>query len=118
MYKIDELLKHPQLKEKENAMLRRIREEFIEEGCDKFLYRKHKEKEADMLQTQEFIKRQGALKPNSHIINFIKQFDDIDLEKEIPFIFPQSYSPNYFMAREISKNAKKFNVVNNIYERR
>lgn len=116
MYKIDKLLKHPQLKEKENAMLRRIREEFIEEGCDKFLYRKHKEKEADMLQTQEFIKRQGALKPNSHIINFIKQFDDIDLEKEIPFIFPQSYSPNYFMAREISKNAKKFNVVNNIYE--
>lgn len=115
MYKIDELLKHPQLREKENGMHRKIREEFIEEGCDKFLYRKHKDKEADMLQTKEFIKRQGVLKPNSHIINFLRQFDDIDLE-EIPFIFPQSYSHNYFMVREISKNAKKFNVINNIYE--
>ena len=71
MYKIDELLKQPGLKEKELIMLRKIREEFIEEGCDKFLYRKHKKREADMLQTQEFIERQGALKPNSHIINFL-----------------------------------------------
>lgn len=116
MYKIDELLKQPGLKEKELIMLRKIREEFIEEGCDKFLYRKHKKREADMLQTQEFIERQGELKPNSHIINFLGQFNDIDLAEEIPFIFPQNYSPNYFMAKEISKNAKIIKVVNNIYE--
>lgn len=116
MYKIDEILKNPGLKEKEYVMLSDMRNEFIQEGCDIFLCRKHKEKEADMLQTQEFINRQGPLKPNVHIVNFIKQFDWINFEQEIPFVFPQDYSPNYFMAREISKSAKKIYLVNNIYK--
>ena len=47
MYKIDELLKNPGLNEKEYVMLSDMRNEFIQEGYDIFLCRKHKEKEAD-----------------------------------------------------------------------
>lgn len=116
MYTIDMIIAHSELKKKERAVLENLREEFIEEDCDKYLWRKNRVQQEDVKKTQELIDKEGRLVTNPHIIEFINQFSEIDLAKEIPFIFPQSYAPNYFLAKEICKKAKKFCLVNNIFK--
>lgn len=66
-----------------------IREDFITTGCEKYLWRHHKEEMSDMKNTEKIISAYSYITPDV-IKNFMCQFNKINLQSEIPFIYPKN----------------------------
>lgn len=113
--KLDKFLDNTVFK-KYNKKINEIRDEFINEGCEKFLWTSFQEQEEAMEYTQELLKKKGELHENKKITTFLEQFKDIDWATEIAFIYPENYSSNFFVAQELAKNAKSCYIINNIFD--
>ena len=111
--KLDDFLKNPSFS-KYVKEVQEFKDEFIEEGCEPFLWPSF----SDKLKANEFTsalsKKRGTIKTNPHIVEFVEEINSID-DQYIIFIFPEDYSPKYLMAKEVAKNAKQSYVIKNIF---
>lgn len=92
-----------------------IKSEFISNGYEKFLWRHHRDIVDSESKTRGFISKAGEFIPNENIVSFMNQFDFVNWNKEIAFIYPQTNQMNYYLIQEVNKKAKKVIIINNIF---
>lgn len=88
--------------------------EFVEAGCEKFLWPAFMQQKEAMEFTKELAAKRGQIKTHPCIESFIEQLKQAG-ENEIIFIYPEDYSPKFLMCQEIAKKAKKSFVIKNIF---
>ncbi|MBV4424298.1 hypothetical protein [Clostridium tyrobutyricum] len=113
--KLDDFLKEKSFKKYEKT-IDQIRDKFIDMGCEKFLWPNFRTQKEFMEKTQTLIKKDGEFVPNDNVIKFMKQFDWIDWNHEIGFIYPENYSDTFFIINEVVKGAKKKLIVENLFD--
>lgn len=91
-----------------------IREEFISEGCEKFLWINHTAQVAAWKYTKEIAAVYPPAKENTIVKAFLDQFSHINPEKQLYFIFPEDYTPFYHTVSYISKSANETYIINNL----
>lgn len=92
-----------------------IRKEFVTTGCEKYLWRKFREEMSDMKNTEQAISSFTYTTPEI-TKEFVKQFNNINLQCDIPFIYPKKICKNYSIIDEIvSKSAKSDTIIENIF---
>lgn len=94
---------------------KRVVKDFIDKGYEKFLVTNGAEEILNRLMTGRFISLAGKLNINSQIKDFINQFRFINFDEQVAFVFPESYSSNYYIAMEVSKNADEIKEIKNIF---
>lgn len=110
--KIDDFLKH-QTFSKHTKDVQEFRDEFIREGCEKFLWPTFSEKLKATNYTCRVASKRRSIKTKPRITELINHLSAIDEQYEI-FIYPEDYSPKYLMAQAVAKKAKKSYVIDNI----
>lgn len=98
---------------KYNVGIEKIKDDFIESGYEKFLWRQTLKEWDDAKKT---ILEENSYKyvVNKYVQSFLEQFNNID-DSDVAFIYPESYTPNYFMIQAlIKKEAKKDYVIENL----
>lgn len=113
--KLDDFLKEKAF-QKYNREIDAISREFIDMGCEKFLWRNFREEKNSMEKTKIFFENMIGFHENSYISLFMNQFNGIDWNKEIAFIYPEHYSDNFFIIEDICKNANRKKLINNMFE--
>lgn len=91
-----------------------IRSEFIAMDCEKFLWPSYKEELSRMDYTRKLEAGYGKISLNDNVAKFSENLSKI-MQDNIVYIFPENYSPEYYMAKEISRKAKKSYVLENIF---
>lgn len=91
-----------------------IRDDFVSCGYERFLWRETLEEFQSREETTKRMLAEGELAPNKLVNDFLSQFSTQGKKKYL-FIFPESTSSNFFMAKEIIKrNNGKLIVVKNL----
>lgn len=93
--------------------IEKIKNDFISLGYERYLWRKTLEEWEDAKKTNEKENKSDAFVVNELVQDFINQFTIIQ-STDIAFIYPESYSPNYFMIQEIIKFAKSDHIIKNL----
>ena len=111
--KLDKFLEHPTFS-KYKREVTEFRDEFINEGCEKFLWPSF----TDICRAINNAAKASRLHQNKtihpHISKFISHLSSIN-ENHIMFIFPEDYSPKFLMATEVAKSAIKTYVLDNLF---
>lgn len=111
--KLDDFLAHPSFR-KYTKEVADIRDEFIDEGCEMFLWPSFSSQAKAINNTARASREHAKIEINPNITEFISQLSAIG-EQYIAFIYPEDYSPKYLMAQEIAKNAVKSYVLDNFF---
>ena len=113
--KLDQFLQHPSFS-KHAAKIDTIRDEFISEGCEKFLWTSFSEEQASWEFTKQLSTTHPPVIQKESIQRFLAQFKGIDLEKQLVFFFPEDFSPNYHVAARISQSALETRIIDNLVD--
>ena len=97
---------------KYNVGIEKIKEDFIKSGYEKFLWRQTL-KDWDDAKKTTLKEKEYKYVINKYVQNFLKQFDNID-ESDVAYIYPESYTPNYYMIQALIKDAKMDYVMENL----
>lgn len=112
--KLDDFLAHPTFS-KYTKEVSEFRDEFINEGCEMFLWTSTSALSRARSNAAKAAMEHPIKTTHPSIIKFIAHVSSID-EQYISFIYPEDYSPKFLMAQEISKNAIKSYVLDNIFD--
>ncbi|SCY25555.1 PDDEXK family nuclease [Alkaliphilus peptidifermentans] len=112
---LEDFLQHKSFKKYEKT-IDSIREKFIEMGCEKYLWPNYKEQQESMKSTQLLLEADGHFVANDTVSKFMKQFEWIDWENEVAFIYPEDYSHTFFIIREVVKKAEKNIIIDNLFD--
>ena len=94
--------------------IEKIRDDFINSGYERFLWRKTLDEWNDATKTTDKESKSNNYIVNYYVKNFIEQFSNIDV-LDVAFIYPESYAPNYFMIRELIQYAKTDYIIENLF---
>ena len=93
--------------------IEKIKDDFIESGYERFLWRETVVEWDDAKRTTRKEIEVESYVSNDLTNRFINQFSDID-SSDVVFIYPESYTPNYFLIQELVKNAKADYIIENL----
>ena len=110
--KLDDFLEERAFSKYRNG-IDRIKDDFINSGYERFLWRKTLAEWDDASKTAKKEMTAKRYTINKNVKKFIKQFSGIQ-DSDIAFSYPESYAPNYFMIQELIKYAKKDFVIENL----
>lgn len=111
---LDEFLKVKKFS-KYNKTIDQIYDKFIDKGCEKFLWPNYRFQSKSEQNTEALIREAGDLIPNNDVFKFMGQFEWIDWDNEVAFIYPEDYTNNFFIIEEIAKGAKEKIIIENIF---
>lgn len=92
-----------------------IRDEFISEGCEKYLWRNFRTELAAMEYLKKVELTHSNISQNEHVSSFLSQFEHIDPKKQLVFIFPEDFTPFYHVASYITKTADESRIIMNLF---
>lgn len=92
-----------------------VRDEYTENGFDRFLIQLSLNDLPYRYETMKLLKSSGPIEMNPFVRSFLSQFKEIDTEKNACFIFPESYTPQFFVVSEVCRRAKFFRPVHNLF---
>lgn len=92
-----------------------LREEYIRNHYEKFLVQLSWMDLPYRQETRRMIEKAGELTPNLYVDDFLRQFDDIETDKKACFLFPESFTSQFFVIEEVCKKAEIFKPINNIF---
>lgn len=92
-----------------------LREEYETERCDEFLIQLSLNDLSYRYATKGLIEKTGSYDENSYVTAFLAQFDGIDTDTDACFLFPESFSPQFFIITEVCRRAKIFRPVMNLF---
>lgn len=92
-----------------------VREEYTENGYDRFLIQLSWSDLPYRYAAMEKILETGPLSPNPFVEAFIDQFADIDTDRKACFLFPESYIPQFFVISEVCRKAEEFRQVRSLF---
>lgn len=92
-----------------------IKTEYIEKGYENFLVQLSRMDLPYRYETRKLIEASGPLTLNPYVTAFLKQFESFDLQHKACFIFPESFTTQFFVISEVCKRAELFCPINNMF---
>ncbi len=92
-----------------------LREEYEENGYDRFLVQLSWADLAYRHAAMERIREAGPLEPNPYVAAFMEQFAGIDTDRKACFLFPESVVSQFFVILEVCKRAEEFRPLRNLF---
>lgn len=111
---LDDFLQEPSFS-RHATKIDTIRDEFISEGCEKFLWTKFLEQKAAWEYTEKLSKKHPKVNQSESVRRFLDQFSNIDLNKQLLFFFPEDFSPYYHVAKHITQTATEVRIIDNLF---
>ena len=91
-----------------------IQEEYISNRYDRFLVQLSWADLPYRYATRKKIEESLPQKDNPYVKKFMSQFETLDTDRKACFLFPESYSSQFFVVREVCKKAEAFYPVKNL----
>ena len=92
-----------------------VREEYYENGYDRFLIQLSWSDLPYRRAAMEKILESGPCAPNPYVEAFMEQFSGIDTDHKACFLFPESYIPQFFVISEVCRKAESFRPVRSLF---
>ncbi len=92
-----------------------VREEYISEGYERFLVQLSWSDLPYRHAAKEKIEKAGHFEKNPYVEAFMSQFEDLDTDRKACFLFPESYTTQFFVVREVCRRAEAFYPVCNLF---
>ena len=92
-----------------------VREEYFENGYDRFLIQLSWSDLPYRYAAMEKILESGPSAPNPYVKAFMEQFANIDTDCKACFLFPESYIPQFFVISEVCRKAETFRTVRSLF---
>ncbi|MBR2811875.1 MAG: hypothetical protein IKD69_10875, partial [Solobacterium sp.] len=92
-----------------------VREEYIENGYEKFLIQLSLHDLPYRYETMKLLEQSGPMEINPHVRAFMKQFEEFDTDQDACFLFPESFSSQFFVVTEVCRRAKVFRPIQNLF---
>ena len=92
-----------------------LKQEYIENDYDRFLVQLSLNDLPYRYETMKLIEKHGTYKENPYVKAFLDQFKHLDTDHDACFIFPESYSSQFFVIMEVCERAKEFHPVRNLF---
>ncbi|MBR4445317.1 MAG: hypothetical protein IKS37_05430 [Solobacterium sp.] len=109
---LDALLdEHPRYQE----TIAQVQDEYMENGYEQFLVRLGLDDLPYRYETMKKIEAHGPFEMNPYVRDFLQQFEDLNTDTDACFIFPESFSSQFFVAAEVCKRAREFHPIQNLF---
>ena len=92
-----------------------LREEYVSNGCDRFLVQLSWADLPYRYATKGLIESTAPAPENPYTAAFMEQFLKLDTKKKACFLFPESFVPQFFVVAEVCKRAEEFYPVRNLF---
>ena len=92
-----------------------VREEYNERGCEKFLIQLSWSDLPYRYATKKLIEAAGEFPENEYVTAFLSQFRSIDTVHKACFLFPESFTTQFFVVTEVCKRAEQFHPIRNLF---
>ena len=92
-----------------------LREEYISKGYEQFLVRLSWADLPYRHSAMEQIEAAAPFPENPYVEKFLQQFADLDTDHKACFLFPESFSSQFFVITEVCKRAERFHPVRNLF---
>ena len=92
-----------------------LREEYVENGYDRFLVQLSWSDLAYRQAAREMIEAAGPFPPNPFVEAFMAQFRDLDTDHKACFLFPESFVSQFFVIMEVCKKAEVLQPVKSLF---
>ena len=88
-----------------------IRNEYVENGFDRFLVNLSWSDLAYRYETRKLIERIDIPDRNEYVDSFMEQFSSLDTDHKAGFLFPESFISQFFVIMEVCKRAESFHPI-------
>ena len=92
-----------------------IREEYQAGDCDRFLVQLSWSDLYYRQETRKLIEASPDFQPNPYVVDFMKQFEGLDTDREACFLIPESFLSQFIVVMEVCKRAKALLPVRNLF---
>ena len=92
-----------------------VREEYTENGYEKFLVRLSLDDLPYRYETMKLLQASDPIPMNSYVEAFLRQFEELDTDKDACFLFPESFSSQFFVIAEHCRKARIFRPIQNLF---
>ena len=93
-----------------------LKEEYVSQNYDRFLVQLSLNDLPYRYETMKLIEKYGTAGKNPYVKAFLDQFSHLDTDHDACFIFPESFSSQFFVILDVCRNAKEFHPVRNLFE--
>ena len=91
-----------------------LKKEYEENGYERFLVQLSWADLACRHAAMQLIREQGLPDTNPYVEAFMAQFRDLDTDHQAYFLFPESFSSQFFVIMEVCKEAERVSVIRNL----
>ena len=92
-----------------------LREEYVQGGYERFLVQLSWSDLPYRYAVKERIETAGPVLDNPYVKAFMGQFADLDTDRKACFLFPESFSSQFFVIQEVCRRAEAFYPVNSLF---
>lgn len=92
-----------------------LRAEYLENQYDRFLIQLSWSDLPYRQATRRMIEEAGELTCNPFVQTFLDQFSDLNTDTQACFLFPESFTTQFFVISEVCKHAERFHPINNFF---
>lgn len=92
-----------------------IKQDFIESGYEKYLWRSHREIEGSIKETKKLLESHKQFEYSELFINFLEQFEPIKQPGMVAYVFPDNPTDNSLILKEYCKSAYISKIIRNIF---
>ena len=92
-----------------------VREEYESGQYDRFLIRLSWADLPYRYATKQLIEKAPALPENPYVEAFMDQFRDLDTDHKACFLFPESFSSQFFVITDVCRRAESFHPIRNLF---
>lgn len=92
-----------------------LAKEYEEKKYEKFLIQLSWSDLPYRYETRRLIEEDGELQSNPYVDAFLSQFDSYPTDRYACFIFPESYTSQFFVIQEVCKKAEVFHPIHNLF---
>lgn len=92
-----------------------LKEEYLQSEYEHFLVQLSWADLPYRQDTRRMIEAAGSLCENTYVSAFLKQFEQYDTDQYACFLFPESFTSQFFVVEEVCKRAHSFHPVNNLF---
>ncbi len=92
-----------------------VREEYTGNGYEKFLVRLSLDDLPYRYETMKLLQASDPVPMNPYVEAFLSQFEELDTDKDACFLFPESFSSQFFVIAEHCRKARIFRPIQNLF---
>ena len=110
---LDQLLKEHESYQKDFSD--ELRKEYVDHHYENFLVQLSWADLPYRYETKKLIEKAGKLDKNQYVSTFMHQFEKLNTDRKACFLFPESFTAQFFVVNEVCKKAEIFHPIRNIF---